>query len=952
MTEAIHRIDAFRTPFLDKPNLPVPGGRLAGVFLCAVLLVAGGAAGQQQGEQSEEETPQGEEEQEEIIELPEGEEITVVGFAGALQRAAAIKRSANQIVDAISAEDIGKLPDPNIADALQRVTGVQLRRQDNAGREVSLRGLSSFFTKVTVNGIGVVPGAAADDSAGLDIGVLGADLGTALEVYKTPTAKQVEGAVGGTVNVRTARPLEQDAVITGRLRANYEPLEGGLTPVGSVGIGRTFGNEFGLILDVYSGTRAYRRDAYHDDRSGGFRSGFGDVNGDGIDDLYPDKSRTRYNEREDDDSTYNLSMQWRPAERVTFSLDATASEKDKFRQYSQNEIRWHSSELVPGTAVVDGNNTIVEAQFSELRFLSRSSVRRDGEELGIYNLGAEYTLGDRLFGTGSISFTSNVVEERTQGNAVIEIRGFELPDGQFFGYRLSGGDAGFSFINPGGFDLSDPAHYQVPGRRLSFNPGGNFDFYDHEQTAVQKDFTLDMGSGFWNTLDFGARWFSRREERVRPGHEFTGDVDDLLEFYNDPERSPSDYGDLLGIGGFDPFVYPDSWEMFLRAQSMGWILPDAGRTDRLFEDNYDSETDSWAAYAQFNGSGELFGKPVRGNVGLRVVGTDFASTGVTVVNDRDFDPGDFAQTRATVGHDYTRVLPSANIALEVTDRAVLRAAVARVMKRPRPEDTRAAVNVYDVVDDADGSILPPDSDDGAYVAFNGNPELDPFVADQIDFSAEYYTHSGGLLSAGVFYKDVSDLTGFGSTGRIAPLAVFNPITRETITVEALLTSPVNIDGQIEGFELAVHQVFSFLPAPFDGLGVQANYTFTDATDEEGRQIPGTSEEVYNFVAFYEAGGFGVRLAWNYRDSFLDAFDRGATISLPDGSTIRGGRWTDENRRLDLSAFYEVNENLMITVEGVNLTDEANRSYLDGLKNRINTHEQLGTRWLAGIRFKL
>ena len=910
---------------------------LAALVLCASMVAPQAAAE--------------EEEQQKVVEM---EEIVVIGFAGSMQRAADIKRFSNQVVDAVSAEDIGKLPDPNIADALQRVTGVQLTRQDNAGREVSIRGLSSFFTKVTVNGVGVAPGAAADDSDGLDIGVLGADLGTALEVYKSPTAKQIEGAVGGTVNIRTARPLalDKDLVITGRLRGNYEPLQGGVTPAGSIQFGKIFNDNFGLIIDFHQGVREYRRDAYHDDRSGGFRSEFDDVNGDGIDDLHPEKSRTRYNEREDDERTVNLSLQWRPNERMNLFFDATASEKEKFRQYSQNEIGWRRSELVPGTAVVDQNNTIVEAEFSEVSFLTRSAVRQDTEELEIYNFGTEYVFNDRFLMSSALSYTSNAVEELTQGNAVIENRGFALPEGETFGYRLSGGEAGFSFLNPSGFDFTDPSLYlDMPDRRLTFNDGGNFDLYDHDQVAVQLDFTYDLQRSFWNDLEFGGRWFSRQEERNRPGHEFTGETDDLMTFFDNLDRSPSDYGNLLHIDGFDPFVFPDASAMFNEARSMGLLSSNDGRTDRLFEDNYISETDSWAAYAQFNGAGELFGTSARGNIGLRAVGTNFESTGVTVVNDRDFDPGDFAQTLATVGNEYANFLPSANIALDVTDNLIVRTAVSRVMKRPRPEDTRAAFNVYDVVDDTDGSILPPDSETGAYEAFNGNPELDPFVANQIDLSAEYYTEAGGLFAAGVFYKDVSDLTGFGATGRIVPVAVFNPITKETLTVDALLTSPVNIDGEIRGFELSAQQLFAFLPSPFDGLGAQANYTFTDAEDEEGREIGGTSEKVYNLIAFYEQSGFGIRLAYNFRDSFLDSPDRGETIELPDGSTIRGGRWTDDNERLDLSAFYEINKNLMITVEAVNLTEEGNRSFLDRYKNRLNAYEQTGTRWLTGVRFK-
>lgn len=443
--------------------------------------------------------------------------------------------------------------------------------------------------------------------------------------------------------------------------------------------------------------------------------------------------------------------------------------------------------------------------------------------------------------------------------------------------------------------------------------------------------------GFLQDIEFGTRWFDRDEARNRPGHRFTGEIEDVLSVYRTLKTTPSDYGDTLGIDGFDPFVYPDSREAYKIATDAGLWEPTLDRTDRLFEDNYTAATEALAGYVQGNFSGVMSTVPYRGNFGIRFVDTDFQSTGVKVINDRDFTADVFLQELVTEGNSYAEALPSANIAYNVTDNTIFRVALARVMKRPRPEDTRAAFNIDGIEFEEDGTITP---DTEPYEAFNGNPELDPFVADQIDISLEYYSDQGGSLSAGYFYKKVKDLTAFDTDFNVADIEIRNPMTQQLETVRVSLSSPINLDGTIKGFELSATQFFEFLPAPLDGLGLQANFTYTDAEDENGNVVGGTSEQVYNVIGFYEKKNLGIRLAYNFRDKFNDSPNRGIT-----------GRWTDAHNRLDLSAFYKLNEQLMITLEGINLTDEGYRSFLDGFENRINTYEQTGTRWLAGIRFK-
>ena len=372
------------------------------------------------------------------------------------------------------------------------------------------------------------------------------------------------------------------------------------------------------------------------------------------------------------------------------------------------------------------------------------------------------------------------------------------------------------------------------------------------------------------------------------------------------------------------------------ANDLGLIesTPDDG--DRLVEDNYDTETNSLAFYSQLNLNTEWLGKPVRGNLGVRLVHTDFRSSGVVLVNEGDDDTDSTRRLNVSEGNDYTTVLPSLNLAMNLSDNLILRGALARTMRRPLPEATRAAMNIEGVSFDGAGNI----TSTGPLVATNGNPELDPFIADQVDLGLEYYSESGGLYSLALFYKDIQDLTVLETSASVEDVRIQNPITGAIETVQALISSPVNADGEVKGVELGFQQLFSFLPEPFNGLGLAANYTYIDAEDSEGNPLGGTSDQVYNVAAFYERNNMGLRLAYNFRDAFLEAPERGDS-----------GRFVDATERLDLSAFYQIAKHFTATFEVINLTDEAERSHFDGLGNRLNIYSKTGPRYLAGVSFK-
>jgi iron complex outermembrane receptor protein len=362
-----------------------------------------------------------------------------------------------------------------------------------------------------------------------------------------------------------------------------------------------------------------------------------------------------------------------------------------------------------------------------------------------------------------------------------------------------------------------------------------------------------------------------------------------------------------------------------------------------------------------NLDGDIGNLPYRGNFGVRVVHTDNSSRGMVWDDDEDEGPKE-SFARVEDGFDYWDTLPSANIVLMPTEKLLIRLAATKVMTRPELGDVTSSVKyIYDDRVDEDTPLSVEDS----ILVKMGNARLEPFRAWQYDAAVEYYTDSGGLINVGLFYKDVDsfitsaqvdycgDPTGGGWLPGGEPGFVDGQCYFSGDDQNGTIDYAQTINGEgavIKGVEIGIQQVFTDMwPSPWEGFGVQANYTYIDSTSPikdvtTGQSLPleGISETSYNLVLFYEKYDFSGRLAYNYRSEYLvTAFD-----TLSDSSVMRDGRG-----QLDVSLSYDINDHLSVYLNGINLTDEVKMDYV-AHKSRLRNWTMSGRRYQLGFRWAM
>ena len=334
-----------------------------------------------------------------------------------------------------------------------------------------------------------------------------------------------------------------------------------------------------------------------------------------------------------------------------------------------------------------------------------------------------------------------------------------------------------------------------------------------------------------------------------------------------------------------------------------------------------------SGYVQLDFDGDLGGMGVRGNVGGRLLNTDQTSNGFNLVAG--------SPVAVSLDNDYTEFLPSANVVLEPAENVLVRLAASRSL-------TRATLTQLQ----PGGSVAPT-----GRTARLGNPELDPFTATQFDGSLEYYFAPESLVAFTYFYKDVDGFIANVTVDRMINAGTLidddgNDVSNEIFAV----SQPVNGDAaSVKGFEISFQAPFAFLPAPFDGMGIFANYTYVDSEFEinfEGEtvatRLPGQSKSSYNVVGYFEKGRVSTRLAYSWRDEYLDQFRPRDT---------ERSNFIDEFGQLDLNIQYAITETITLTLDALNLLEEEQFRYGETRDRNIRFSET-GRFFLLGIRGKL
>ena len=766
------------------------------------------------------------------------EEIEVVGIRAGMRQALEIKRLSGSIVDAISSEDMGKFPDKNVAESLQRVPGVTIQRQFGEGAAVSIRGGGQNFTLTTLNGQNVAStGWFVLDQAkrSFNYELLPSELVGGIEVYKSSQADLAEGGIGGTVVIKTRKPLDQEALsIYGSIEGSYQSDSEETDPQYSGMVSWKNDEEtFGALVSVVGQKRSLNRQG----TEAFWFWGAGPVGFEQERERSALTATFQYQPNENLDVVLNVMDMEMAANNTNYALFFTVSPDDNpllngAQVSGPLNVAFYQAR--PREATMNSNVFDLKTTYSGENYLLEVQV---GETTSTGGTDFEMVLNDGLvpsIASGSYDFSN--------GSQTWDLDGF------------------------------DPATYD-PGT-LGMGTGTNFNRTPKtdDETYFQADIGFDVDFGAIRSIKLGAKWAdhnttSRRFDYIQtPGF--------------DPVISTSDLASgTTAVGaGYDILKLDvDAAKDWAKSSIIG-ETEDLGSYSEIDEINT-------AAYvmAEFESDG------IRGNFGLRVVSTEATST-------YQLD-GQWTESSS----DYTELLPSINIAYDLSDNLILRAAAARTMARPQYTDMYVNPNVLGTNDDT--------SVNQYWVV--GNIGLDPFVSNQFDLSVEWYFAEGSLLSAGFFMKDVKNfVTNTSYHADSADIPFDLPLQDERDfgwTVQELSSGGA---ADISGFELQYQQDFG------NGFGAVANYTYTDsdAGDEAftdgNSMLSDTSEDSYNLSGYYEGNDFQVRVSYNYRSEYM----------LRETGSY-GNRLHDDFGSLDMSAAWFITENLNLKMDINNITEE-------------------------------
>jgi len=874
----------------------------------------------------------------------EVETIEVKGFRGSLNRALFEKRAAANGKDSILSEDIGKFPDLNLAESIQRVPGVAISREGGEGRQITVRGLGPSFTRTTLNGMEVPASTDGLDSSGgfnssraFDFNVFASELFKQIDIQKSPTASVEEGGIAATVDLYTGKPFDNPGLhyaVAGQV--GYNDLTEANDPRFSLMLSNTFMDErLGFLISVASTERTVRQEGYGTvrwttpekngrewaDTTNTVVNGTPNVGTCETGELNclwtPRLPRTDYFGNDQERLGVTTALQFKATEDLTLTFDYVHSKLENYRE-SLNYFEMFRNEydgITPTEITLDSTGRYIEAgTFEGIYARSESRLTKSDTEFDQYVLSANYNLSD--------SVTIDAMYGHAKSTFRVEQYRFNMTtaDSHTFSYdfrenaNVSTLDYGYDHMDPDAFIFSGPTIRSNDAVREN-------DTFKLDVTWEQDDYTIKTGLIANNrevsTLE------SNIADRTTPastaGLTRSVPVDNYGTGLDAPAGFPTD------------FIVVD-FDKAIAAYQLGAWEPDLndGQT-------WDVEEKTLGAYVEFDSTYEVSDMPLRVNLGVRGVQTKGTMSGAVA------DPVNGGFEWITFENNYTDFLPTANFVLEATEDVQVRLNLARTMTRPSLSSLSPTASISGI----NGTISA------------GNPNLDPFRANSVDLGVEWYFDQESLISATYFYKDIESFIARESEEKLlAPVyaqAVLNDPSYDAATWVDPLTElyahsiPKNNDGaSLHGFELTYQQPLSMLPAPFDNLGFVANYTYVDSTTVYGDNdfsspLEGLSKNSSNFTLYYETEVYGARLSANTRSDY---------ISDATGSNGNQGHGTTGSVHVDFSAFYNVTENLMVSFEGVNLTDENERLFVtgDGSMDLVREYNHTGRQFFFGVRY--
>lgn len=885
------------------------------------------------------------------------EAIIVSGVRYSIAKSIETKRNAINIVDAVVAEDIGKFPDENLAEALQRIPGVTITRNRGEGQNISVRGLGGDYNVTTLDGRLL---ATENTGRTFNFDVIAAELVGGLEVYKTPLAELPEGGIGSVVNINTRRPLDLGGfTFAASAKAEYESRSKKTSPSGSFLIADTFADgRLGILISGTYSRKTLRQDSFigegfYDPTDPNTVSVPFDTNGDGVistdangnpapgpgSEYYKSviPGYVRYSIAQDTRTRIggNAALQWQASDNVLVTLDGLYSRYRTNGSDSQISFVNYDESWTPGIPQVTkiGRNEAGEVNYMEvggspIAEILNASVPRRAET---------YQLGFNITGTeGPFTWFVDAARSRAKDSNAGENR-YIVARAVLDSYTV---DATQDHLLPS-ITLSPALSAATPfGAHYSYNYGTGI---TDEVTQLRAGGKLEK-DGFLKELNFGIGYTRQSKDRrqfasanpsafsnggqhlTRGGYPFDPALVQTFGSLN-LFRLPADVLLPPGFSNFlqgEPSSAPQPWPSFdydklfafyetVNADAANALIKPSFRPNS----SYEIREDVMNGHARATFGADLLGRPFLLDIGARLAGTSIHASGASA-SVIDYVPGQTLNVQpVTVRGSYSDFLPSANFKWNLADNLILRLSAAKVLTRPALDQ----MSPYSSINVNTRTIT------------RGNPKLQPFRADQADASVEWYLGKLGLISAAVYYKDIKSFT--------QTVESFEDVNGIRWRVRQPGSS--GFGGTIKGFELTAQQSFdAFLPEALRGFGAQLNFTYTTSSFEDpalkGLPFTGMSKQSYNIVGFYEAHGVSARVAYSRRGKY---------VANPDG--WGGAEWVASYGQLDASVSYDITKRLSVVAEATNLTNSRYWQYIDR-PDQVSYLARFGRQIALGVRY--
>ncbi|WP_299098258.1 TonB-dependent receptor [uncultured Winogradskyella sp.] len=937
------------------------------------------------------------------------EVVLNVGIRSSQLRAVKEKRDATTVIEAITPEDIGSFSDSNITDALQRVAGVQIERNDDgvSGDRVSIRGIGPQFVQITMNGRSPISAGneGKSDFRKFNLNVIPTEIINGARIHKTTQAKELSTAIGGSVDFQTLRPLDKrykkgkkyfaSVNLRGDSEADFENIDFDQRYSGVFG-GKISDNLGAAVSIVYAddfrqreeaGMRGYRNVTFYEDTdsNGAFEAGeniYEDI-------LVPATLNNVLRNDSREQLAISTAIQYKPTEKLEFLLDYTltrlraASDRQQFQMSmaaggNNNGLLGSQNFFTPGSLIFNGNNLAfidaAGAENSRVNIQNKNQFYNNNTTNNIIGLNTKYTESDKWNLSFDMSY-SNLDFFQNLTQITSRLRGQDY-DNSVFSLDLRGDLPQYGIpdeiLDPTQFSLISAAKRHI--RTKGYNYASRLDL----EYELNKKAKVTLGARAAIT-DFEAR-------------EAQANADDIYGDYTDAQQQQ--FTDLISI---DNYYVPgnflgggtglDQW-INIPGNAVLDLTPGYNNLDGGSVFNFDTPMDeivsnvddlqfnpaksygaiekSYSAYGQVDARANLGNVPVILNFGVRAINTINESRGFTGVE--VFDP--IAETSNVVNgalyHEVENsrwdVLPSFNANFKLKRNFNIRLSAAKGASRPKYRDMMPSNEVEYL--DPQSAIFDPSSPDyepnlgtSLYrgTITSGNPELKPYSAWMYDTTFELYSKNGGAVIASIFYKDIKNYIGRQTLNDqaypgVEALGVELPAIQQDLLFD--ISTPVNItDAQLYGFELGFNQHFTFLPGFLSGFGVRANYSFVEsnfdgAVGDATNGFPGTSKHNFNTVAYYEKYGFSLRFTVAHRSNYL------SNLGGIGSSRADEAHYTEGTTLLGINLKYNIIKGLQASAGVSNLTGEDTRRYIGDDPQNFTSYYTRTPTWKIGLRYRL